>query len=435
MNILLILPHDATYRRGGFFRRSLSYAPLTLTTLAALVPPDVEARIELVDEGVQPAVTPRSGYDVVGITCVTASAPRAYALADAFRRLGSRVVLGGSHPSLNPHEARAHATAVITGPAEQVWPELLRQWAAGQECGGVLAGRLEQPLSAPTPRRDLQPRGCYLSIPTVLAMRGCVHHCTFCSISPMWGGQACPRPVAEVIDEIRRLPQRRILFLDPNLAADAAYARELFAALIPLRRRWGGLATIHLAEDVELFDLAVRSGCMGILVGFESADDHNLRACGKPIQEVGRHREAVRRFHAHGISVLGCFVFGFDHDDESVFARTLAFVEATAIALPRFAVLTPFPGTPLFAALEQAGRITSRDWQRYDTEHVVFQPARMDAATLQQGLYTAWRAAYALPRVARRVCRAGRHGALAAASNLGFRYFAARVRARGRTVT
>lgn len=432
MKILLILPHDETYRRGGFFRRSLSYAPLTLTTLAALVPPELEAQLELVDEGVQAPVLPQAGYDVVGITCVTASAPRAYELADAFRKLGSRVVLGGSHPTLNPQEGLAHADAVITGPAEQAWPALLHAWAGGQTCGGVLAGRLDPPYATPAPRRDLLPHGCYLPIPTVLAMRGCVNRCSFCSIPRMWGGQAYPRPVAEVIADIQQLPQRRMLFLDPNLMADPAYARELFAALIPLRRTWGGLSTIDLAEDRELFTLAVRSGCSGVLVGFESADDASLRAGNKPIQEASRYREAMRRFHAHGINVLGCFVFGFDQDDESVFARTLEFIAATEIDLPRFAVLTPFPGTPLFAGMERDGRITSRDWKLYDTEHVIFRPARMTAAALQQGLFTAWRAAYTLPQVARRAGRAGHHWPLVAATNLGFRHFAKRAIARGR---
>ncbi|MCX7010855.1 MAG: cobalamin-dependent protein, partial [Kiritimatiellaeota bacterium] len=208
MKILLILPHDETYRRGGFFRRSLSYAPLTLTTLAALVPPELEANIELVDEGVQMPVLPQAGYDVVGITCVTASAPRAYALADAFRQRGSRVVLGGSHPTLNPQEGLAHADAVITGPAERAWPTLLRAWASGQACGGILTGRLARPYTPPGPRRDLLPRGRYLPIPTVLAMRGCVNRCSFCSIPQMWDGQAYPRPVAEVIADIQQLPQR-----------------------------------------------------------------------------------------------------------------------------------------------------------------------------------------------------------------------------------
>ncbi|MCX7010854.1 MAG: radical SAM protein, partial [Kiritimatiellaeota bacterium] len=192
----------------------------------------------------------------------------------------------------------------------------------------------------------------------------------------------------------------------------------------------GGLSTIELAEDRELLTLAVRSGCVGVLVGFESADDASLRAGNKPIQEVGRYREAIRRFHAHGINVLGCFVFGFDQDDENVFARTLEFIDATEIDLPRFAILTPFPGTPLFAGMERDGRIISRDWNLYNTEHVIFHPARMTAAALQQGLLTAWRAAYTLPKMVRRADRAGRHWPLVAATNLGFRHFAERTIAR-----
>lgn len=431
MRILLILPRDTTYRQDGFFRRSLSYAPLTLTTLAALVPPELNAQITVADEGVQAPVVPGPGYDVVGITCVTAAAPRAYALAEAFRARGARVALGGAHPSLNPEEARAHATAVVTGPAEEAWPALLREWAAGREAAPVWRGTLQAAGSAPVPRRDLEARRAYLPIPTVLATRGCCNRCTFCTIGHLWQGQACPRPVGEVVEEIRALRARRILFLDPNLVADEACARELFEALIPLRCRWGGLATVDLVERPGLLDLAARSGCVGILVGFESTDGDSLRACGKPVRDAARYREAIRRLHERDIGVLGCFVFGFDPDDETVFARTLQFIDDTQLDLPRFSVLTPFPGTTLFERLQAEGRILSRDWSLYDTEHVVFQPARMSPAALQQGLFRAWQAAYALPRVARRIARAGRQWPLAAASNFGFRHFAARTVARG----
>lgn len=427
MRILLVLPRDSTYRCEGSFKRSLSYAPLTLTTLAALVPAHLRAQIDIVDEGVQRWDPGRRRYDVAGITCVASSAPRAYALAASLRAAGARVVLGGAHPTLNPEEAAGHADAVVAGFAERAWPELLESIHAGRPLPRIARDDAPDPVQTPTPRRDLLPRGVYLGVPTVLTSRGCSNACSFCSIPRIWQGQRRPRPVDEVVEEIRALRSRRILFLDPNLMADRDHARALFEALIPLRVRWGGLATIDLAEDRELLDLAARSGAIGILVGFESVRSDNLGACGKPVRDVSRYREAVRALHGRGIGVLGCFVFGFDGDDADVFNQTLAFIDDVGIDLPRFAVLTPFPGTPLFTRMRRDGRILCEDWSRYDTERVVFQPAHMTPEALQEGLARTWRAAYSGRRVLGRAARAGRWWPLALASNLGFRHYAARV--------
>jgi radical SAM superfamily enzyme YgiQ (UPF0313 family) len=430
LRILLILARDRTYCYGGFFRRSLSYAPLTLSTLAALVPKSFASDLRIVDEGVQPAEYGDESYDIVGISCVASSAPRAYALCAHFRKRGSLVVVGGAHPTLNSVEAQQHADAVVAGPAELSWPQLIRDFVA-DEVKPLYRDTVRPTVSVPTPLRSLLPRGTYLRVPTVVASRGCPNGCSFCSVTAVWGNKTCARPLDEVIAEIRELRSRRILFLDPNLIADRDYAKRLFAALIPLGIRWGGLATMDITQDVELFDLAVKSGCDGLLMGFESVSPENLSFCGKHFNDVSEARHTVALCHRHGIGVLGCFVLGFDGDTEETFDETVKFIDAIDVDLPRFSVLTPFPGTKLFERYRADGRILTDDLNVYDTEHVVFRPRNMTPETLQRGLYYTWKTAYSIRRVMHRVRTVQRNRMLCMASNLGFRHYAYSVARRG----
>jgi radical SAM superfamily enzyme YgiQ (UPF0313 family) len=427
MRILLVNPRDATYSHGGgAFRRSLSYPALTLPTLAALVPPEITAEVRIVDEGVE-ELTDLWDADLVGITAVTASANRAYEIADQARAAGATAVLGGVHPTLLPEEAAGHADAVVTGLADDAWPEVLRDHAAGR-LRPRYDGREDVDLAGrPWPRRDLLNRRRYLDVPTLQASRGCVNGCAFCTIPAAWGRRFHRRPVDEVAREVAALGSRRVLFLDPALLEDRTNALALLRALAALGVRWGGLATIRAAFDDELLDLAAASRCVGLLVGFESLNQESLDGAGKTFGEAGRYAEAVRRFHDRGIAVLGCFVFGFDQDGEDVFERTAAFVDRAGIDAVRYAVYTPFPGTPAFAALEREGRILSRDWSRYTTEDVVFRPRRMTVDRLERGLADAWRRTYGLVSIGRRTRWLSRTAPLALALNLGFRFY-------GRTV-
>src|SRR5919109_4972015 len=267
--ILLLSPRGPLYRhRTGIWKKSLRYAPLTLTTLASLVPDDVDAGVTLVDEGIHD-IDPEIEADLVGISAITGTAPRAYEMAAQFRARGVPVVLGGVHPTLVPDEAARHADAVVVGYAEETWPELLRDFAAGR----LRARYTQRPglelANLPFPRRDLLPSSQYTTLHTIEATRGCIHACDFCVVPAAWG-RPLQKPVADVIADIRQLRARRLIFLDLNLIADVAYAKELFTALIPLKLKWGGLATTMFAWDDDLLDLAARSGCRGILIGLES---------------------------------------------------------------------------------------------------------------------------------------------------------------------
>lgn len=430
MRLLLVLPKDGTYRYRGPMRRTLSYAPLSLSTLAALVPPQLGAEIRLVDEGVEAPVDEQGAWDVVGITCTASGAPRAYALAKAFRAKGAYVVLGGPHPSLAPQEAAEHADAVVAGCAESAWPELLLRWAEGRPTRGVVqAAACGVPLGF-RPRRDLLRPGAYLSVPTLVACRGCDHACGYCSISQAYQRSAWPRPVADVIDELRGLRTDTALFLDPNLGADREHALELFEALRPLKLRWAGLATAGFAMDDTLLEAAALSGCRGLLVGFESAAQASLDQQGKGFHRAADNLEAMRRFHAKGIRVLGCWVLGFDGDSIEALRELPAEVERLGIDLPRFAVLTPFPGTRLHAAFAEQGRLLTQDLSLYDCEHVVFQPAQMSPQALQELYRQVWRKSYSLGKVLKRAMALKEDRLLTLAAGLGFRHLARSVGAR-----
>lgn len=423
MRLILVSPRGPLYRhRTGIWSRSLRYAPLTLTTLAALVPEELGADVALVDEGIAEVDT-GAAADLVGISAITGTAPRSYEIAAEFRRRGIPVVLGGVHPTLVPEEAARHADAVVTGYAEESWPELLRDFAAGrmrpryeQRPDLSLAGR-------PFARRDLLPSAPFVLSHTFEATRGCTHTCVFCVVPTAWG-RPLQKPVGEVVEEIRSTGARRLIFLDLNLIADRDYALALFAAVEPLKVTWGGLATTLVASDAELLDAAARSGCRGLLLGFESLVEASLRETGKAFNLRREYGEVVRRLHERGIAVQGCFAFGFDHDGEEVFDETAEFVVEAGVDLPRFAVLTPFPSTPLFCRLKSEGRILTEDWSLYDGQHVVFRPARMSPAALQEGTNRAWRTAYRFGSVARRLLGSRVQLGVSVAANLGYRFYA-----------
>lgn len=424
MKIVLISPKGPLYRyRGGIFKKSLRYAPLTLTTLAALIPRELGTSVEILDEGIE-EIDFNLAADLIGMTVITGTAPRAYELAGHFRGRGIPVVLGGPHVTLLPEEAQGHADAIVTGYAEQTWPQLLHDFARGQ-----MKPRYHQApdlslAGQPFARRDLLPRFSYSTPHTFEATRACIHRCDFCVVPTAWGTRPYQKPVEEVVADIRQLGSKRLIFLDLNLIADTHYAARLFEALIPLQVRWFGLATILLAYNEELLSLAARSGCRGLLVGFESLSASNLRHSQKGFNDPGCYQEIINRFHSQEIALMGCFVFGLDHDTPAVFHQTARFVVEAKIDLPRFAILTPFPGTPLFQRLEAEGRILTEDWSLYDGQHVVFQPANMSVQGLREGTERAWKQAYSFPAIWQRLSGSRRQPLIALAANLGYRFYA-----------
>jgi len=424
MKIALISPKGPLYRhRGGIFIRSLRYAPLTLTTLAALVPDELNVDLEIYDEGIED-IDLQLQADLIGMTVISGSAPRAYELAGHFRRMGIPIVLGGPHVTLLPDEAGQHADAIVVGYAEQTWPQLLCDFDQG-----VMKERYYQEsdlslANQPYARRDLLKRFSYSTIHTFEATRGCIHNCDFCVVPSAWGSKPYQKPVAEVVDDIRQMRSKRLIFLDLNLISDPDYSKALFEALIPLELSWFGLSTILIAYDANMLTLAARSGCRGLLIGFESLSRSNLHSSRKGFSDPNRYLEVMDIFHRHKISIMGCFVFGMDGDTKDIFKKTAQFTIDAKIDLHRFANLTPFPGTQLYKQLEAEGRILTTDWSLYDGQHVVFKPANMTPEELSRGTAMAWKAAYRISNIWRRLAGTSREPLISIAANFGYRFYA-----------
>jgi radical SAM superfamily enzyme YgiQ (UPF0313 family) len=424
MKIALLSPKGPLYRnRGGIFKKSLRYQPLTLTTLAALAPPELTTEFALYDEGIADVPLDLDA-DLVGITVITGSSPRGYELARHYRARGIPVVLGGPHVTLLPDEAMQHADAICVGYAEETWPQLLRDFAAGRMRARYEQGHDFTLTNLPFPRRDLLDGRHFLTQAVFEATRACAHDCEFCVVPTAWGRRQFQKPVGHVVDDIRRVGKRRIIFIDLNLISDRAYAAELFTALVPLNVRWFGLATSLIGRDHELMQLMARSGCGGLLIGLESICEASLGDVRKRFNDPSLYHRLISDLHALGISIQGCFVFGHDHDTVDVFERTVQFAIDAAIDLPRFAILTPFPGTPLHRRLDHEGRILTRNWELYDGQHVVFRPKQMTPQELQAGHERAWRSVYSYRSIFRRLASARTQLPIAVMANLGYRYYA-----------
>lgn len=427
IRIALLSPKGPLYKhKTGIFRKSLRVAPLTLTTLAALIPEDVPAELRLIDEGVD-EIPMDLEADLVGMTVITGSSTRAYELSAHFRSRGIKVVLGGPHVTLVPEEASRHADCIVTGYAEETWPELLRDFRRGgmkPRYSQSPAFSLAAPGNHPFPHRHLLPKSMYRTRNTFEATRGCIHACEFCVVPTAWGRKPFHKPVGQVVEDIRRTGAKHLVFYDLNLIADPEYAKELFRALIPLKVQWFGLSTTFVNRDPELLELTAKSGCMGLLVGFESVSRASLAAVKKGFNKPDDYPGFIRELHGRGIALMGTFVFGSDGDTQDSFAEVVDFVQEHKIDLPRYSLMTPFPGTPLHARLEASGRILTKDWSQYDGQHVVFQPKNMTARQLQEGHEWAWKRTYSLKHVAGRMLRIMPHWPLILTANFGYRFYA-----------
>ena len=369
--------------------------PLALPLLAGLTPPEVEVR--LVDENVEP-VDINAKTDWVAISCITASAPRAYVIADAFRKRGIPVVIGGIHPTVMPDEATLHADAVVIGEAELVWKGVLADLARDKLKARYKSPEFCKMIGLPLPRRNLLPRDRYLTVNVVQTARGCPNACTFCSVSIIDGMSYRFRPVPEVIEEVSKL-QGWVGFVDDNIAGRPSRAKELFAELIPLKIRWAGQADLNIAKDPELLTLAARSGCQALFVGLESLSQENLEATHKRPNIGLDMGAAIRKIHKAGIEIIGSFVLGLDGDDSGTFAKTVEFAQRHKLAAAQFSVLTPFPGTAMREQLVREGRILDHDWSHYTMSSVVFRPKNMTDLELQRGREYVYRRFYSFPSI------------------------------------
>lgn len=423
--LLLISPLVEKSLLGGDFYFRLP--ALGLLKVASLTPPDWE--VVIVDEKVETLDLDQHA-DLVGITAMTPVVNRGYRIADHFRSRGIPIVMGGMHVSKLPDEALQHCDSVVVGEAEDLWDKLLADQERGElkkiyrhENGYPSLDR--RPLS----NWDLYRDKGYLPVHFVETTRGCPFNCDFCSVTSSFGGKFRNRSVDDVEQEIAGLKlfdgmmtlKNVVFFTDDNIISSKQHARELFTRMKPYNLKWLGQTSVEMAQDTETLKLCRESGCMGLLVGFESLSSETLGSVSKGFNKPQQYIDLVNKLHDHGIGVDGSFVFGFDTDDEGVFDRTVEFIIKAKIDVCYFSILTPYPGTALYDKMEREGRIIDRDWSNYNTHKVVFQPKLMTPERLMDGYFSALRDCFTWPAIIKRMWGNGTPYNFFYPMNFGFR--------------
>lgn len=393
----LLLIYPATHKLGWV--KYFQLPSLSLQLVAAVTPSNWN--VTLIDES-QDSIPFGQEYDLVGITAMTHQATRAYEIADQFRALGVPVIMGGMHPTVMPEEALTHADAVVIGEAESVMATLLDDFLGGnlqqKYCAPIAQ---DDKLVIPWPCREILAGKRYLTTQTVQASRGCPYDCAFCTVTQYFGNRFRYRDTADILAELRSFPKKLVIFLDDNFLGDPVKAKPILEGMTEMGIKWGSQTSLRFAEDPELLKLVVRSGCIGLFVGIESVT--GLYAKHAKSSGQSSQAELMKRVRDAGIILETSLIFGFDDHDQSIFEKTLRFVEECSPSVPTFNLLTPYPGTKLFQQYEQEGRLLHKDWNRYNHGEVVFQPKLMTPEQLYQGWLEVRKTAYTWPSVLSRV--------------------------------
>jgi len=382
---LLINPFYPKDPHASFGKHVLT-PTLALTSIAASTPPDWT--VSYWDENLLQGPPPVDPFpQVVGITVHLTFARRAFTLARWYRERGARVVLGGLHVLSCPDECAPHADALAIGEGVQLWGRILRDVADGRLKPRYEGNYREPPYRDDSaPRRDILPRGQFLTTTALIATRGCHNRCGFCYLAT--DGLSMPyqmREPEQVAREFEADAQAYAVFVDNNLGSRPDYLLRLCRELRPLRKIWSAAVSIDVTDRPDVVREMALAGCTGVFVGLESLHPDNILDANKKSPRPDDYARRVEILHANGIQVNGSFVFGFDHDRPEVFERTCEWIESQRLECATFHILTPYPGTPLYAQMKREGRLLHVDWDLYDTAHVVFRPRHMTPEQLSEG--------------------------------------------------
>ncbi len=381
MRLIFVQPAVGRKTDGSAYPKTWIMEPLWAATVAALLPKDCERT--LMDDRLG-EVDCAADADAVLISVECYTAKRSYEIADRFRARGVKVLLGGFHATLYPEEAQEHADALMMWSCENYWAEF---WS--DLVGGTLRPRYRSdgpPVFGPMPDRSIFGKRDYGPLCLVETARGCRLRCDFCSICKFFRRSYTPRPVEDVVAEMRTLKSKYFFFVDDNLAMDIGRLKALCRAVAPLRRRWVAQLGLNVADDEETLELLARSGCEGVLIGFESLSPDTLRKMGKDVNRIrADYARAVANLRRHHISVYATFVFGYDDDTSETFRAVYEFALKNKFFFAAFNHLVPFPGTDVYDRLKAEGRLLSEKWwldPAYTFGDVVFRPKRMSPGEL-----------------------------------------------------
>ncbi len=373
---------------------------LALYILQGLTPPQHEVKI--IEEEVD-AVNLDEDCDLVGLSCMTANSTRAYELSTEFRRRGKTVVLGGVHPTILPDEALQYSDSVVIGEAEGVWETVLNDFSNNSLQKTYHNPEPDLGKYVPKDFKSILKKRLFKLIP-IMTTRGCPYSCDFCCVSNLFGKKIRHIPIENVVRDIQESGSKNFMFLDDNIIGHPRYAKELFTALIPLKIKWVGQASVSLlVKDQELMNLAAKSGCKALFFGLESVSETQLKLMHKAIKDISTLEAALKKIKKMGILIHASMVFGFDNDTKEVFEETVNFLIKNKVSTVSFNILTPYPGTKTYEDLKRENRLLTNDWKYYDHNTVVFKPPNMTPFELQLGKIRARLKFYSISSVLRRL--------------------------------
>ncbi len=384
MKVKLILP--ALTEAESPFWRPIKYSlfpPLGLATLAAFLSEDDD--VDLQDQHVE-VLNLDDNPDLVLIQVYITNAYRAYSIADLYRRKGSYVLLGGLHVTTLPDEAAQHADTIFIGPAEDTFPQFLKDFK-NKNPKKLYSSTVRTLVDIPPVRRDLIKRNRYLVPNSIVVSRGCPHHCNFCYKDSFFGNGKSfyTQRTEDALSEINQLPGRHLYFLDDHLLGDERFARSLFDGMKGMGRIFQSAATVESILKGDLIEKAAEAGLRSVFVGFETLSPANLQTSNKK-QNLGKdYVKAINRLHSLGIMINGSFVYGLDDDDKDVFKRTVDWGVENSLTTATYHILTPYPGTKLYSEMENGNRIITKNWDMYDTRHVVYKSRNLTTTELETG--------------------------------------------------
>jgi radical SAM superfamily enzyme YgiQ (UPF0313 family) len=373
MKILLVAPCPENEQRPN----TMDIPQLTLSLIAGMTPPQHE--VSICEEVYGDKIDFDGDYDLIGITLMTQTCIRGYAVANEFRKREKIVVFGGIHATCLPEEAILYGDAVVIGEAEGgLWEEVLVDAEKGKLRRFYKLDKLPDLQHHAFPRRDLiKCSSGKLSVAPIETTRGCPYNCDFCTVSRFFGKKQRHKLIKNIIAEAESCPQHYLFFLDDNITFDKEFASNLFRELAHLKKGWVGQSSINIAKDEELMKLAHKSGCKALLIGFESMGEIGINKYRKSLKTLNENVEAVRRLHNNGIMTMASLIFGLDSDTQEVFDLGYEFLVKSKVAFFQACAMTPYPGTPVFEKLREEGRIMTDDWSKFDSTKVIISPKNM----------------------------------------------------------